>query len=99
MTYACPLWKFAADTYLLKLQHMQNKILLTIGNFPRFTPIRNLHTAFNLSCVYDYITKFCRQQVEVVPYHENEHVSSIEQGENRCRTYKRLKLGSGPAYN
>jgi hypothetical protein len=35
MTYACPVWEFAAKTYLLKLQRLQNKVLHTIGSFPR----------------------------------------------------------------
>jgi hypothetical protein len=35
MTYTCPAWEFAADNYLLKLQRLQNKVLRTIGNFPR----------------------------------------------------------------
>jgi hypothetical protein len=35
MTYACPTWKFAAETYLLKLQCLQNKVLPTTGSFPR----------------------------------------------------------------
>jgi hypothetical protein len=48
MTYACPTWELAADTFLLKLQHMQNKVLRIIGNFPRCTPVYDLHTALNL---------------------------------------------------
>jgi hypothetical protein len=66
MTYACPAWELAADTHLLKLQLMQNKVLRTVGNFPRCTPVRDLHTAFNLPYVYDYtsITKLCRQQAK-----------------------------------
>jgi hypothetical protein len=55
MTYACPAWEVAADTYLLKLQCLKNEVLLTIGNFPRCTPVRDLHPVFNLSYVYDYI--------------------------------------------
>jgi hypothetical protein len=55
MTYACPATELAANTYLLKLQRLQNKVLHTIGNFPRCTPIRDFHTAFNLPYVYDYI--------------------------------------------
>jgi hypothetical protein len=54
MTYGCPAWELAADTYRLKLEPMQNKILHTIGNFPRCTPVRDLHTAFNL-CMYTII--------------------------------------------
>jgi hypothetical protein len=41
----------------------------------------------------------CRQQAEVVQYHENELVHGIGQGEARHRKYKRLKLGSGQAHN
>jgi hypothetical protein len=40
MTYACPAWELAEDTYLLKLQRLQNKVLLTIGDFPRCTGLR-----------------------------------------------------------
>jgi hypothetical protein len=37
MTYACPTWEFAAESRLLKLQCLQNRVLRTIGNFPRRT--------------------------------------------------------------
>jgi hypothetical protein len=95
MTYACPAWELAADTYHLILQRLQNKVLHTIGNFPRRTPVRYLHTAFDLPYVYDYTIKLCRQQAEVLQNHENEHVRGIGQGETRHRKYKRLKLGGG----
>jgi hypothetical protein len=99
MTYACPAWKLAADTYFLKLQRLQNKVLHTIENFPRCTPVRDLNTTFSLPYVYDYITKLCRQQTEVIQNHENEHISNIGQGEARYRKYKGLKLGGGLAYD
>jgi hypothetical protein len=57
MTYGCPAWKFATDTHLLKLQCLQNKVLRTIGNFPRHAPVCELHKAFNIPYNYDYITK------------------------------------------
>jgi hypothetical protein len=91
MTYACPAWEFAADAHLLKLQRLQNKELRTIRNSPCI-PLRDLHTAFGLPYVYDYVTKLCRQQAEVIENHKNEHVRSIGQGEARYRKYKRLKL-------
>jgi hypothetical protein len=28
MTYACPVWEFAADTHLIKSQRLKNKVLL-----------------------------------------------------------------------
>jgi hypothetical protein len=58
MTYACPAWEFAADNHLLKLQRLQNKVLRTIGNFPSCTPVRNLHLAFKLPYLYDYIKNY-----------------------------------------
>jgi hypothetical protein len=57
MTYACPACEFAADTHLLKLQRLQNKVLRTTGKFPRCTPVRDLHTAFNLPHV---LVLWCR---------------------------------------
>jgi hypothetical protein len=99
MTYASPTWEFAADTYLMKLQRLQNKGFRTIRNFPRRTPVRELHMAFNLPYVYDYVTKLCRQQAEVVLNHDNENVRNIAQGEARHGKYKRLKFGGGKAYD
>jgi hypothetical protein len=77
---------------------MQNKVLLTTGTFPRNTPVRDLNTAFDLPYVYDYITKLCRQQAEIIQNHENEHIHGVGQGEARRRKYKRLKLDGGQAY-
>jgi hypothetical protein len=74
-------------------------VLPTTGKFPRCTPVRDLHTAFNLPYVYDYITKLCRQQTEVIENHENEHVCSIGQGEAMHKKYKRLELDGGQAYD
>jgi hypothetical protein len=62
MTYANLAWEFAADTHLMKLQRLQNKVLRTIRNYLRRTPVRDLHMAFQILFVYDHITKLCRQQ-------------------------------------
>jgi hypothetical protein len=40
-----------------------------------------------------------RQQADIIQNHENCHVRSIGQGEAKHRKYKRLKLGSGQAYD
>jgi hypothetical protein len=71
MTYACLAWEFTTETHLLKLQRLQNKVLHTIGKLQRRTPVCDLHMAFQLPYVYDYITKTCRQQAEVIQNHEN----------------------------
>jgi hypothetical protein len=99
MIYACTAQKLATDIYLLKLLRLQYKVVSTTGNSARCTSVRDLHTAFNLPYVYDYITKLYRQQAEVIQIHKNEHVRSIGQGEARHRKYKRLKLGDVQAYD
>jgi hypothetical protein len=85
MTYACPAWEFVADTYLLKLQRLRNRVLRTTGHFPRRTPVRELHVALEIPYVYDFITKLCRQQAEVVQNHVNPNVRNIGQGEAQHR--------------
>jgi hypothetical protein len=83
----------------LKIAGHAKKILRTFGNFVGCTPVRDLHTVFNFPYVYDYITKLCRQQAEILQNHENDHIRDIGKGEAIHRKYKRLKLGGGQAYD
>jgi hypothetical protein len=99
MTYACPAWEFEVDTYHLKLLRLQNRVVHTIGNFPRRTPVHEVHVAFKIPYVYDFTTKLYRQQTEVIRNHVNTNVRNIEQGEAPHRKYKRLNLGGGQAYD
>jgi hypothetical protein len=80
-------------------QHPQNRNLCTIGNLDMCTPVRKLHVAFKLSYVYGYITKLCSTQAEAILNHVNPNVCGIGQGEARRRKHKRLKRGSGQAYD
>jgi hypothetical protein len=84
---------------LIKLQRLQNKVLGSLGNFPRHTPFRELHKAFSIPYIYDYITKLSRQQAQIIQNHENVNVRNSGQGEARPGKYKRLKLGGGQAYD
>jgi hypothetical protein len=63
------------------------------------TSIRDMHVAFQVPYVYDYVTKLCRLQAEIIHNHENENVRNIGQGETPHRKYKRLKLGGGHLYD
>jgi hypothetical protein len=99
MTYACPSWESAADTHLLKLQRLQNEVLHVIGGIPRRTPTRYMHAEFQIPHVYDFITKVCRKQAEVIQNHDNVNVRSIGSGEAQHRKHERLKLGGGQAYD
>jgi hypothetical protein len=89
----------AAECHLSKLRRLQNRVLRTIGNFQRRTAVRDMQESFRIPYVYDYITKSCRQQAEVIQNHENENVRCIGQGEAPHRKYKRLKLGGGHVYD
>jgi hypothetical protein len=99
MTYACLAWEFAAETHLLKLQRVQNKVLCTTGNFPRHTSIPDMHVAFYVSYVYEYVTKLCRRLAEIIQNHENENVRNTGEVETPHRKFKRLKLGGGHVYD
>jgi hypothetical protein len=99
MTYACPAWESAAETDLLNLQRLQNRVLRNIGKFSRRTSVRDLHVAFKIPYVYDYITKLCWQQEGVIQNHDIINVSNTGQGEARQRKYKWLKLGDSQVYD
>jgi hypothetical protein len=99
MTYACPTWEFAAETYLLKFQRLQNKVLRTTGNLPRCSLVRDMHEASQIPYVYDYIRKLCRRQAEIIHSHENENVHNAGEGETPHIKHKRLKLGGGHLYD
>jgi hypothetical protein len=54
--------------------------------------------ALHVPHIYDYITKLCKQQAEVIQNHENENVRDIGKGEAWNRKYKMPKLGGSQAY-
>jgi hypothetical protein len=90
--YARLAWEFTADTNLLKFQRLQNKVLRTIGNFPRHTPVCKLHKAFTIQYNYDYITKLCRKQAKIIHNYGNANVHNIGQSEPRHRNLRGLNL-------
>jgi hypothetical protein len=72
------LWHRDRETYLLKLQRMQNNVLRTTGNFPRFTTVRDLQAAFNFPDVYDYTwsdNKVCELATVYLPWQQRTEIS------------------------
>jgi hypothetical protein len=51
------------------------------GKFPKNTLTRDMHISLQILYVYDYITKLCTQQAQVIQHHENTHVRNIGQSE------------------
>jgi hypothetical protein len=78
---------------------LQNSVLHAIGNADRYTPVCQLHVAFKIPYVYDYITKLRRTQAEVILNHVDPNVHGIGQAVARDQKYKRLKLGGSQAYD
>jgi hypothetical protein len=88
----CPAWELEADTYLLKIAAPTKQGSAHHWKFPECTPVRDLHTAFNLPYVYGYVRKLCRRQTEAIQNHENAHVLGIGQDEARHRKYRGINL-------
>jgi hypothetical protein len=86
--------EFAADTNLMKLQRLQNRVLRTIGNYPRHTPVRDLHLAFHIPYVYDYITKLCRQQAEVIQTIAMEMFATLDKAKPTTGNKRGLNLAA-----
>jgi hypothetical protein len=47
------------------------------SNLDRRTPVCDLHLAFKIPYVDDYVTKVCRREAEVILNHENPNVRAI----------------------
>jgi hypothetical protein len=94
MTYVCLAWEFAADTNLLKLQRPQNRVLRTIGNFPRRTPVRDLHVAFKIPYVYDFITKLRRQQAKIIQTMKMRMFATLDKAKPDIESIRGLNLAA-----
>jgi hypothetical protein len=92
MTHTFPAWDFAADTYLLELERLQNKSFRTIGNFSSHMSTRELRVAFKISYVYDFITQLCRQHAKIIQDHINATVCNTGQGEATHISIRGLNL-------
>jgi hypothetical protein len=57
------------------------KVLQIVCNLPRHIPTRDLHLAFKIPYLYNFIAKLCRQQAAVTESHDNVNIPNIGQGE------------------
>jgi hypothetical protein len=71
LTYSFPVWGYAADTYINKLQTFENKVLRIITKFP--IPIVTLHEQIIMSCMISYqevsegtVSKACNQRKQQI---------------------------------
>jgi hypothetical protein len=61
--------------------------------------VHELHVAFKIPYVYDYIIKLRKKQAEVIQNYLNPNVSVTGQGRAMHRKYKSLKFSGGQAYD
>jgi hypothetical protein len=94
MTYACPAWKFAAETYLLNCKRLQNKVLRTSASFPRHTSVHDMHVALQIPYVYDYITKLCRKQAEIIPIMKMKMYAILDKAKPHTENIKGLNMAA-----
>jgi hypothetical protein len=57
MTHACFIWEFVADTHLIKLQRLENKVPHSTDNTQTCMPVREMQMASHLPYVHDYMPK------------------------------------------
>jgi hypothetical protein len=55
LTHAAPVWSNTPSSNYRHLQLLQSKCLRVIGNYPRRTPVSNLHSALNLEPIHEFI--------------------------------------------
>jgi hypothetical protein len=94
MTYACPPGNLRQNVTYWNCSACKIRFSAPLAIFRgahRFT------ISMKLPYIYDYMTKSCRQQAEIIQNHEN--VRYIGHGEARHRKYKRLKLRGGHVYD
>jgi hypothetical protein len=59
------------------MQLLQNRVIRTTGYVPRRMSVRDMHLAFQVPYVCDYVTKLRRKQAEL----NHENVRNIGKGE------------------
>jgi hypothetical protein len=77
LTCACPTREHADDAQSLKFERLQNRALHAVG----CSPARELHVAFKITYLYEYITQLCRKMAEVILNPVNRNICAIGQGE------------------
>jgi hypothetical protein len=79
LTYACPVWGYAAKTYINKLQTFQNKVLRLITKLPRVTPIITLHEQTGMPLMSTHIKMLTRALYRRSARSVNSHIHELGQ--------------------
>jgi hypothetical protein len=77
MTYACPVWGFAALTHINKLQAFQNKTLRIITKLPKVTPILTIHEQTHIPFILAYIKSLTTALYLKTPGSANSYIQEL----------------------
>jgi len=78
ITYAAPVWSSTSLTNYRHLQVYQSKCLRVIGDFPRRTPISNLHTYLQIIPICQFVYNVADKFVVSCPAHPNPLIRNTE---------------------
>jgi hypothetical protein len=76
ITYAAPVWSSTSPTNYRHLQVYQSKCLRVIGDFPRRTPISNLHAHLQIIPIHQFIYHLTDKFFVSCPMHPNPLISN-----------------------
>jgi hypothetical protein len=79
LTYISPVWGYAANTYINKLQTFQNKVLRIITKLPRVAPIVTLHEQTGMPLIRSHIKKLTRALYQKSAGSENSQILELGQ--------------------
>jgi hypothetical protein len=77
LTNASPVWGYAADIYISKLQTFQNKVLRIIKKLPRVTPIATLLEQTGMSLMRSYFKRLARALYQKYVISEDSHIQDL----------------------
>jgi hypothetical protein len=72
-------YKYAANTYINKLQTFENEVLRIIKKLPWVTPIVTLHEQTGMSLMRSHIKKLTRALYKKSPGSENSQIQELGQ--------------------
>lgn len=88
LTFGAPTWCTMTRTRHKKLQVAQNKILRTIVNAPRYTPLRLIHRELNIETIQEFLTKIITSYYKTTDTSTNPLITSSHLPSPRPRTHR-----------
>jgi hypothetical protein len=83
-----------AETFLLKLQLLQNKVLRIIHNLPRCTLVHDMHVDFQIPYVYGFVRKLCRSKQKSFKIMKMKMYAILDKAKPHTESIKGLNLAA-----